>query len=404
MSPALLTASLKDSYKSMIICFGALFLYGVIIMLVFPSMKDTFSDPMAEGNGIVLTEIGKDEAGYRMFNLSWETRIGAGAHVAVGVSSPFTYTALKGFLEDNDTGEEVFTEDMFEEAVENQSVLDEYGARILYHGTGKWIEFSRTGNSSYFFVVFLVGGGNSTPVNVSDAVSSIELVQTTVFDDYLKDNAFMEGFLGNADLDFTTIEGFVSIEFMSMWPLFIAIFLGVKGGGVVSRHVEDLSMDMLLATGYTRKRFLSEKLALLGMNVIVVLLGGYVGLAAGGLLIGESLSFPGSVLMFVASIPLALAFVGIGVLLSVLADEGSKCTWRMMGIVMGMYMIQIVTNIGDGLWADVLARISLLTYMDAPDLLVNHHVAAVDIFVPLLVGIAAIGLAYYLWERKEIHA
>ena len=289
MKTALLKASLKDSYKSMLICFGVLLAYGLMIMGIFPSMEDTFSDPMAEGKGIVLTEIGKDEQGYQEFNLSWDTRIGAGAHVAVGVSSPFTHAAFKGFLEENDTARNAITEDEFREAVENRKALDEYGVRILYNGTEKWIEFSRTDSSSYFFVVYIVGNGNFTPVNVSDVVSSMELVQTTVFDDYLKDNAFMEGFLGNANLDFTTIEGFVSIEYMSMWPLFLAIFLGVKGGGVVSRHVEDLSMDMLLATGYTRSRFLSEKLTLLVINLVVVLLGGYAGLAVGGLMIGESL-------------------------------------------------------------------------------------------------------------------
>ena len=404
MKTALLKASLKDSYKSMLICFGVLLAYGLMIMGIFPSMEDTFSDPMAEGKGIVLTEIGKDEQGYQEFNLSWDTRIGAGAHVAGGVSSPFTHAAFKGFLEENDTARNAITEDEFREAVENRKALDEYGVRILYNGTEKWIEFSRTDSSSYFFVVYIVGNGNFTPVNVSDVVSSMELVQTTVFDDYLKDNAFMEGFLGNANLDFTTIEGFVSIEYMSMWPLFLAIFLGVKGGGVVSRHVEDLSMDMLLATGYTRSRFLSEKLTLLVINLVVVLLGGYAGLAVGGLMIGESLSFPGSVLMFAASIPLALAFIGIGFLLSVLTDEGSKCTWRIMGIVMGMYMIQIVTNIGDGLWADVLAQVSLLTYMDAPDLLINNHMAAVDIIVPSLVGVICIAAAYVLFNRKEIDA
>ena len=71
---------------------------------------------------------------------------------------------------------------------------------------------------------------------------------------------------------------------------------------------------------------------------------------------------------------------------------------------MGMYMIQIVTNIGDGLWADVLAQVSLLTYMDAPDLLINNHMAAVDIIVPSLVGVICIAAAYVLFNRKEIDA
>ena len=402
MSPALFTASLKDSYKSMIIYFLVLFFYGLMIMSVFPSMANTFSDPMAEGKGILLTEIGKDEDGNQRFNLSWDNRLGAGDHVAVGVSNPLTYALFEGFLEDNDA--DTITQEMFEDVVENESAMEEYGARILYHGTGRWIEFSRTGDSSYFFVVFLAGNGNFTPVNVSDAVSSTELIITTSFDDYLDGNAFMEGFLGNADVDFTTIEGFVAIEFLSMWPLFLVIYLGVKGGGVVSKHVEDLSMDMLLATGYSRNRFLSEKLALLGVNLAVVLSGGFLGLAVGGLMIGKTVSLTGSILIFAASIPMALAFIGIGVLVSVLVDEGSKCTWRMMGIIMGMYMIQIVTNIADGLWADVLAHLSIFTYTDSVDLLINHHMAAVDVIVPSLVGIAAIVLAYVMLNRKEIHA
>lgn len=242
-----------------------------------------------------------------------------------------------------------------------------------------------------------------TPVNISDVVSSTELVIKTSIDEYMEDNPFMESILGDSNVDFTSVRGFVAIEFFSIWPLFLVIYVGIKGGGVVSRHVEDLSMDILLATGYSRNRFLTEKMALLGVNLAAVILGGFLGLVVGVAMIGEAVPLTTFFLSFAAYVPMALAFIGIGVLVSVLMNEGSRCTWSLMGIIMGMYVIQIIANLGDGLWADVLGYLSLFTYIEPVELIMNHSMDPVHIIVPSLVGIVTLSAAYVLFNRKEIH-
>ncbi len=407
MSLGLFKATLTDSWKSIVIYGGVLFLWGIMIMSVYPSVEELINDPMAEGEDISLIETGVDDKENKIFNLTWDLKVGAGEHLALGAEMAVTH----GIFDDLIMKGKVsvlssmnFTPEIFENAVSNTSLLEEYRINVLYHGTLNRVQFTRTDNSTYFFVVYLAGGGNYTPVNISAVVSNTELVVSTAFDDYLQNNAFMEGFLGTDNLDFTSPEGFVSIEFFSMWPLFMVIYLGIKAGGSVAPHVEDRSIDILMATGYSRNRFLTEKIGILLLNTAVVLISGFLGLYLGALAVDVTLPMEPLIMAFVTCIPLSVAFMGIALLLTVLMNEGSKCTWGIMAIILGMYVIQIIVNLSDSALADMASYISLFTYWHGTDVMREVAIPVKDFLIPLVLGVLFTGAAYWLFNRKEIPA
>jgi len=403
MKPVLFLATLRDSWKSIVIFSAILFGWAIMMMLIFPTMGDMLSEPITEADGIKLTETGIDELGVVTFNLTWELSPGAGEHVAIGTTNPLIYDMFVGIISDGELGGVTITQEMFQDIVTNQSAMNIYGINVHYIGRLNYVEFNRINNESVFFVVYLAGGGNYTPVAVSDMVNSEDFSTTAMWDEWMN-SPFVEGFIGRTDVDFTSPEGFMAVEFFSMWPMFFLIFIGIKAGGVISPHVEDKSMDILLATGYSRNRFLAEKLGVLGVNLVAVNVGGFLGIMAGTLIIGESFDVTSLIITFAGCIPVGVAFIGIGMLLSTRIDEGMKVTWVMMGLVVGMYIIDIVTNVLDKTWTDVLGHFSLFYYYDAVTLMIDNTIPMQNLIIPLVAGIAGIVLAFWLFKKKEIHA
>jgi len=396
----LFKVTMKDSWKGVLIYAGVLFLYGILIPLIYPEISSGFSDPMAEGEGVLLMETGKDREGFTTYNLSWEPRIGASLHVAMGAKDIVVYGVMKDYITENATSI-MITDEQFEEAVKNRTGLAEFGINLLYIGSGDYIEFSRTDESAFFWVVFLKGEGNYTPVNISDPVSTSDLAITSAWDDYLEGNAMMEALIGTSMVDFSTLDGYIVIEFFSMWPLFFIIYIAIKSVGVVSKHVEDHSMDILLATGYSRERFLFEKYLTILLNMAAVVSGALIGLIAGVMLMGESLSMDGTLLTFGGSIPITLAFMGISVIISILVDEGSKAVGIVLGVVILQYIVQMVANLAS--W-ELVKYLTLFYYWDSAELMIDKALDPVNVIVPMVIAVLSVVLSFYLFRKKEIHA
>jgi ABC-2 type transport system permease protein len=420
----LFRAALWDSKLSTIIYCAVLILYGLMIMSAFTSVGETFSDPFAENNGVKITETGNKVEGVKVYNLSWETQAAVLSHVAISMNSDW---ALENDLIDiangtvpdevSDLGLDWFEiEEMMgavpgleEELADQGRVdpkepygIDENGTSLLYVSEGTFVNFLNKNDNDMFMVVLIPSDGNITNSTIKGPALLGDLDTVSDFDQYLEDNPFVEGFLGDTNIDFSTIEGFLALEYFSLWPLLFIIFLAVKTSGTISKHVEDRSMDILLATGYSRFRFLNEKVLLLFVNFILIILSAWLGLVLGTILIGESVPFTGLTITFIDSIPMALAVMGIALLISVLVDEGGKSIGIVMGVVIGEYMLQIVANLAS--WGDNLKYLSIFTYWDSNDAMLDQVIHPVNVIVPMSVAAITFALSYYLFKKKEIRA
>lgn len=420
----LFRAALWDSKLSTIIYCVVLVLYGLMIMSAFTSVGETFSDPFAENNGVKITETGDKVEGVKVYNLSWETQAAVLSHIAISMDSEWALDndmidISNGTVPDEvsdlglnwfDIREMMDTMPGLEEELADQGKaepkepykVDDNGTSLLYVSEGTFVNFINKDDNDMFMVVLIPSDGNITNSTIKGPAFLGDLDTVSDFDQYLEDNPFVEGFLGDTNIDFSTIEGFLALEYFSLWPLLFIIFLAVKTSGTISKHVEDRSMDILLATGYSRFRFLNEKVLLLFVNFILIILSAWLGLVLGTLLIGETVPFTGLTVTFLDSIPMALAVMGIALLISVLVDEGGKSIGIVMGVVVGEYMVSIVANLSS--WGDNLKYLSIFTYWDSNDAMLDNVIHPINVIVPMTVALITFSLSYYLFKKKEIRA
>lgn len=399
MKMPLFKVTVKDSRKGVIIYSTILLLYAMLIVMMYPIISDEYSDPLTQGDGILLEEKGAGDSGEMGYNLSWDPRVGSSYHLAIGAEDAMTYGYFTSFMEGNETDLEL--DDLYA-LIDNSSLLSTYGLELMYVGSGTYVEFERANETSFFWVIFLTSDTNLTPISISDAVSTMDLAKTSSFDDYMEDNPMMEGFFGDNVVDFSTLEGFVTLEFFSMWLLFLVIFLCIKAGGSVAKHIEDKSMDILLATGYSRERFLMEKLLAQMVFMVFVSLGAFLGVVLGTIFIGEPVLLGSYAITFLGSIPLALTFIGLAMLVSVLVDEGARVTALMMGLVVGQYAVMIIANLSN--WGDWMKYLSLFSYFNSSELMMDRYLDPINVIVPLVLFGVFTAVAFFLFRRKEIHA
>ncbi len=401
MKMPLFKVTVKDSRKGVIIYSTIILFYAMLIIMMYPTFAEDLSDPMNQGDGILLKEEGVGESGERSYNLSWDPRVGSSYHIAFGARDPLRYGIFKDLINGNNT---VIDPDLVEldDLITNRSLISSYGIELMYTGTDLELHFERVNDTAYFWVLFVTSETNLTPVEVSDSVSTMDLVITSVFNEIAEGNQIYEGMLGTDNIDFSTLKGFISIEFFSMWLLFLVIFLCIKAGGSVSKHVEDKSMDILLATGYSRGRFMMEKLLSQIVFLAAVMLGAFLGLVLGTILIGEPVPLAPYAITLLGSIPIALAFIGVAMVVSTLVDEGAKVTALMMGLVVGQYIMMIIVNISS--WGDWLKYFSIFSYFNNSELIIDTYLDPVNVVIPLVLFGVFTGIAFLLFRRKEIHA
>jgi len=381
----------RNQWLSMTIYCSVIVLYGLLIMLAYLSMVEgSVNDPSATSEGLTVTDLGKDDTGISVLNLTWETAAGISRHEAIGIKKLSSAEALM---------DPMVMEGLLDGTI---GISDLPGIELIYNGTGTFVEFQNRNGSTIFAVLLVPTSGDPVDSGLRGPVYTKDLLSTSDFDALLKDNPMMKAFFGDRFIDYTTVQGYLMLEYFTMWPLFFVIYIAVKASSAVAKHVEDHSIDILLATGYSRNRFLAEKLLLIAVNMSVLLASALLGIFIGALMIGKAPPIEGSAYALLGSIPMCLAFVGISLIITVSIDEGSKAIGAVLGFIIFQYILQIVANIAS--WGSTLKYFSLFTYWDSLELGLDHHVSGLDMLVPTLIGIGLIVVSFIIFNRKEIHA
>lgn len=381
----------KNQWVSMTIYSSVIVLYGLLIMLAYMSMvAGSVNDPSTTNEGLTLTNIGKDDNGNEVLNLTWETEAGISYHMVVGIR--------------NLTSMETLMDPLVVKGLRDGTldISELPGLELIYNGTGTFIEFPNRNGSMIFAVLLVPTSGDMADSGLRGPVYAKDLMRSSDFDALLKDNPMMKAFFGERVIDYTTVEGYLMVEYFSMWPLFFVIYIAVKSSSAVSKHVEDHSIDILLATGYSRNRFLAEKVLLMALNMAILIVSALLGIFLGALMIGKAPPLTGSIYALLGSIPMCLAFVGISFVITVLVDEGGKAVGAILGFIIFQYILQIVANIAS--WGSTLKYFSLFSYWDSLELGIDHQVSGLDMLVPTAIGIGLIVLSFIIFNRKEIHA
>ena len=387
MTKQLFVTMLKESRRGLLIFGIIMILYGLLIVSIFPSFEKGLSNPFFEGSGIKLEETEDNK-----YNLSWHFKPEYSNYIATGALSNSSYADFYiDYLADK------LDYDM--KGSDINDTLRKYGISILYNGSGDHVSFDKD-NYQAFLVVYFTEDWKFTNAAISEIVTTENLTTTGAFDDYMEDNAFFEGMMGGEIVNMYELRGFLVMEFFSIWPLVMAIYLSIMGLSSITKNVEERSIDVLLATGYTRNRFLAEKTYVILAKFVMISIAAFLGLVLGTLAIGRPVPWTGFEFVFAGGIPFGIAFIAMGCLASVFINEYKRGLGIIMGAVFVQYVFQIVSSISTKM--EFLKWFSMFTYWDAGELLIDERFSLINIMIPLVVAIIAYGAALYYFDKKEI--
>ena len=161
-----------------------------------------------------------------------------------------------------------------------------------------------------------------------------------------------------------SLETFVSLEFMSMWAAFVAIYAIFAAGGIVAREVERGTMDLILAQPLSRTRLVLSKFAVFLAGVGIIALGSFLGTLAGMAIIDERMSLGNTALALFQGLSLVLAVGSYSLLLSCLTLDPRRTLLLSGTITAAFYILNFVAPALKGYtWA---GRFSLFHYF-APE-------------------------------------
>ena len=210
---------------------------------------------------------------------------------------------------------------------------------------------------------------------------------------------YIGGLFGLEALD--TMEGFIgSYAFPFIWVVFVGVYFGYLGGGMIAGDVRDRRMDLLLAGPVSRESVILQKIGALWVPVVGLHVAVFVVLVAGAAVIDESLDHGLLIAAHLFSIPYLLVCAGIGLLLSVVLNRQEHAQAGALGIVFLLWLL-------DGLSAynPDLEWVSELTpshYYDPVAILVHEEIPFTEAGILLAAFVVLVLIATALFVREDL--
>ncbi len=213
--------------------------------------------------------------------------------------------------------------------------------------------------------------------------------------------ALLEAF-GMQNQDLSSVLGFYSFIFVFV-QLCLAIQAGNYGFGLVSIEETELTADFLLSKPVSRAQVLNSKLlAALSSLTITNLVVWVISLISLAMFNGGRPYIIGTlVLLLVSIIIFQLFFLTVGLVISLLVKQVRSVTPYSMGLGFGMYILSAFSAI---LAEAKLEYITPFKHFDPAYIVRNGAFDTPLVLLNLAVSLIAIGLSYWLYIRRDIHA
>ena len=200
-------------------------------------------------------------------------------------------------------------------------------------------------------------------------------------------------------LNFGTLKGFYAIECGNVLGLGGAFYASLCAAGMLSKEEKDKTAEFLLTLPIKRSRVVTEKflavcMQIAGMNVIV-----YGASIAMMFIIGEKIPFVEVSLLHFAYwiLQMELACICFGI--SAFLRKGSVGVG--LGLAMLMYCLNLISNMTEK--AEGFKYLTPFAYCEGADIITECRLDMKLIFIGLVLAGLSLILAYYKYEKKDIH-
>lgn len=205
-------------------------------------------------------------------------------------------------------------------------------------------------------------------------------------------------FTSSGTFNFTTPEGFLSIEYFSFMPLVLGVFAILAGSGMLAADEERGVLDLIVAQPISRSALFFGRFLAFVASLITILAMGYAGLMLATTYSTMDLDPVATLAPFASIFALLSFYAGLALLLSmVLPSRGTAS--MMAGIVLvASFFLSGLANLND-----TLAKVEPFlpnTYYQSENWLAGLKV---DWFLGLLgVGLLLVLLAWLAFLRRDI--
>ncbi|MDD4081329.1 MAG: ABC transporter permease subunit [Eubacteriales bacterium] len=205
---------------------------------------------------------------------------------------------------------------------------------------------------------------------------------------------------GFADVDLSQAEGYIS--FINGYIVLIGAVYGMKlGVQLLSEEGRRRAVDFLLTKPVRRATVFGSKFAtilinLIAQNIIIYL----AGILMVTLIIGDSVDPGIYALLSFSSFFVQLFFVGIGLVIAVLAQRIKSVTPIALGVVFFFFIIQLVN---ESVRDEILSYVTPFAYFQGSDILRTRGYDAGFLLIDLAIFSAFSMFACLIYQKKDFH-
>ncbi|MBN2471769.1 MAG: ABC transporter permease subunit, partial [Anaerolineae bacterium] len=204
------------------------------------------------------------------------------------------------------------------------------------------------------------------------------------------------------ELDYTSPEGFLGIEFFSWAPLVLAVFGVTFGGAIVGGEEERGTLDVLLSTPIPRWQVIVEKAAafVVALAVILIASGASIVIAVAitpDLSIDTGRIAAGMLNMF----PTLLLMTVLALFLTTVLRSRGRAGGIAAGIIAASYFINSFASMADSGILKALQRLSFYSYY-SPFTVLTDGIHWGNFALLMVVTIVLFGLSLFFFERRDL--
>ncbi|TYL38090.1 ABC transporter permease [Natronococcus pandeyae] len=198
-----------------------------------------------------------------------------------------------------------------------------------------------------------------------------------------------------------TIEGFVGgYIFPFIWILLAGIYFAYISAGMISDDIRTRRMDLVLANPVSRESVVLQKVGALWLPLVVLNLALLAVLLTGAHLLGESIDLVPLAMVHLLGVPYLLVCAGIGIVFSVVLDRVETAQASALGLVFILWLVDGLSHMNpDFEWVGDLTP---SRYYDPTAILVHEEYALLDAGILLAVFLLLLGMAVFIFARRDI--
>ncbi|MFC1712942.1 ABC transporter permease subunit [Candidatus Poribacteria bacterium] len=263
-------------------------------------------------------------------------------------------------------------------------------------------------NTLIYFGVLAFRGevSNANIQGASQTVNTGNMVASGAYDKIME-NPVIKAFAGDIGSEMYTIKGFLGMELFSSLTIYIVIYFIIQYAGAFSSEVEDKTIDIILSTPMSRRRFfISRYLSWVAMNLVMIV--SWIIFIYAGVLVLESVfgfgeagvSLGEIALAMILFLPFLLSAQGFCMLTSVMTNSSKKAYGISFGIYFGMYFLHILSQLGERLY--FIKYFTIFHYWNYKGIFVDGVVLWEHIAVLIILSAVLFIAGAVVFERKDL--